>query len=74
MSIGVDSGTTNAAQLVAEIGGSQNVSAASFYRGYPGIGWHYLAWIEYARTGTPTFRGDAGTATIKCGLMAEVWG
>lgn len=74
MSIGVDSGTTNAAQLVAEIGGAQNVSAASFYRGYPGIGWHYLAWIEYARTGTPTFRGDAGTATITCGLMAEVWG
>lgn len=74
MGIGVDTGTANSAQLVAEIGGSQNVSAASFYRGYPGIGYHYLSWIEYARTGTPTFRGDAGTATITCGLMAEVWG
>ena len=73
MGIGVDTGTANSAQLVAEIGGAQNVSAASFYRGYPGIGWHYLAWIEYARIGTPTFRGDAGTATITCGLMAEVW-
>lgn len=72
--VGVDSSTANSAQLVGELGGAQNVSAYTFYRGYIGIGFHYIAWIEYARTGTVTFRGDAGVATIQCGLTAEVWG
>ncbi len=73
MSIGLDNGTASVAQLVGEINSAAFVTSASFYRGYIGIGYHYLSWIEYDRAGTVTLHGDGGNANMQCGLLAEVW-
>lgn len=64
--VGVDSTTTNSAQT---FGIWQNVSIISFpraiYRGYPGLGRHFLAWLECGLgSGAATWRGDGGTPTV----------
>lgn len=47
----------------------------AFYRGFPGLGYSYLQWIEYsAATGVTTWYGDAGIPTVvQCGLQVEGW-
>jgi hypothetical protein len=75
--VGLDQNTGNDAATRFEAsgavaGGSLGYSVA-FYRGVPISGYHYLAWVEYARAGTPTVLGDAGTVTIQSGLQATVW-
>ena len=74
--VGVDSSTANSAQLRFEASSASAGGAHSYtfarYDGFPGVGAHYLAWIEYARAGTPTIYGDAGTLTIQSGMAAEV--
>lgn len=44
------------------------------YEGYPGLGYHYLAALEYAvASGTNTFYGDAGTPLqVQSGIVGEV--
>ncbi|MES2356260.1 MAG: hypothetical protein V4568_18015 [Pseudomonadota bacterium] len=38
---------------------------ASFYKDYPGVGRHFLAWLEYSTaSGTTTWYGDAGIPTL----------
>jgi hypothetical protein len=75
--IGVDSSTANSAQQFIE---SSNPTAAGSgdlfaqYRGYPGIGFHFIAWIEYVRAGTATFAGDFGVVTMQSGMQGEVMG
>lgn len=40
-------------------------SLISQYRGYPGIGYHYLAWLERSQaTGTTTWYGDNNSPTV----------
>lgn len=76
--IGIDSTTVNSADLFGEgaQAGATTVSMSTIarYNGFPGIGFHTLYWLEYARAGTITFGGDAGLATIQSGLLAEVFG
>lgn len=43
------------------------------YRGIPGLGYHYLSWLESATTGTVDFAGDDGGSS-SCGLTALVMG
>jgi hypothetical protein len=44
---------------------SQLGTLVSQYRGYPGIGYHYLAWLERSQaTGTTTFYGDNNSPTV----------
>lgn len=76
--VGVDSTTalsnirqvgynSNAGGLFGPIGGS--------YVGFPGIGYHYLAWLEKGADGTTcTFLGDDGGNDTLSGLDATVWG
>ena len=47
----------------------------SFYAGTPGLGWHYLAWLEHdAATDTRTYYGDAGAPTvIQSGITGEIF-
>lgn len=77
--IGVDSTSANSAITYGEIASSvaagitRALSIAN-YRGYPGIGYHYLQWLEYARLGTVTFTGDLGTSSNQSGLVVTVWG
>ncbi len=44
----------------------------SFCEAYPGIGYHYLAWLEYTRSGTGNWFGDGALTTIVSGLKAVV--
>jgi hypothetical protein len=42
---------------------------------YPGIGRHFLAWIEYCTGGTGTFYGDNGTPAVsQSGIHGRIWG
>ena len=77
--IGVDSTTANSAQIAARTYGvgtsGTRLNGLANYRGFPGIGYHYLAWLEKAESGvTVTYYGDDGVAGVQSGLMAEVWG
>jgi hypothetical protein len=58
--IGVDSTTANSAQVASAYGSSNDGSGttAAEYRGYPGLGYHFLQWIEFgSATGQCTFYG-----------------
>jgi hypothetical protein len=75
--IGLDSTTANSAQLLTDIatGGASvtdSVMGGAKYRGYPGVGYHYLAWLEYARAGTVNFGGDNNVPDQQSGIMAEI--
>lgn len=75
--VGVDSTTTNSADLM----GGQNASAsgftetAAFYSGTPGLGRHFLAWLEFSNaTGTTTWVGDIGAPTLfQSGIIGTIW-
>lgn len=72
--VGVDSTTTNSAQLLHDVAASATVAlqASARYDGWPGVGYHYLAWLEYRRAGTVTFLGDGGIADQQSGMVASV--
>ncbi len=80
--VGVDSATTNSADLYNSTGAasgalaanSVRVGAQALYSGYLSIGYHQLIWLEYARVGTVTFEGDGGFANQQSGLVAKVMG
>lgn len=76
--IGIDSTSTNSAKIYtdqSENAASVAIGGSAHYTGYPGIGYHYIAWLEYARAGTMSFYGDAGIPTASfSGLLAEVYG
>lgn len=72
--VGVDVTNANSAQIFHNVNGSANAQLNhAEYRGYLAVGYHYLAWLEYARTGTVTFNGDQGVADTQTGLVAVVW-
>lgn len=47
---------------------------SAHYRGFPGIGRHFLAWLEYsaAGVGTTTWAGNAGGAIQQNGIIGSV--
>ncbi len=62
--IGVDSSTANSAKVFgssADSGATLQVWAT--YEGYPGIGYHYLQWVERGNTSSVTFYGTNGDTT-----------
>lgn len=73
--IGVDSTTVNSAvrgSLLAGTGGK--ISGAAEYVGLPGVGRHYLAWLEYGGgADTQTWSGDEGGSIIQTGITGGVW-
>lgn len=74
--IGAGSTSANSAQIMnnsAVINQRTNMSA--HYRSHPGIGYRYLAWLEYgAGANTQTWYGDNGDATtMQSGMVATVW-
>lgn len=76
--IGIDSTSTNSAKLFGEhyqaVGAySVAVNHTAYYRGFPAVGYHYLAWLEHVTSGTGTFLGDDGGGSQQ-GLTAFVWG
>jgi len=80
--IGVDS-TTAYSSTIAGIWGSvtgatNNVGSIAKYRGFPGVGRHYIAWLEKGNVsgGTSTFAGDNATTdgSLQSGLVASIRG
>lgn len=75
--IGLDSTTAVTAGVwgvpVTQVAGIQANTWFRYY-GLPGIGRHYLAWLEYsAASGTTTWYGDNGTPTLfQSGITGEV--
>lgn len=62
------------AQVTAVAAQEQTLRAS--WRGFPGIGRHYLSWVEFsAATGTTTWYGDNNIGTIsQSGIQGVVWG
>jgi hypothetical protein len=54
---------------------SQYVGVYAQLKTFPGVGKHYLAWIELsAATGTATWGGDGGAPTSsQSGIHGEIW-
>lgn len=73
--VGVDSTSVNSAQVFSGVTISSNVALASRceYRGIPGLGYHYLAWLEYGTVATTTWYGDNGLSYQQSGMIGEVW-
>jgi len=74
--IGVDSTTADSSQIRLN---AQTQTAGEIeqmiveYQGWPGIGRHYLAWIETSvATGTTTWIGDNVTSNWLCGIFGKV--
>lgn len=78
--IGLDSTTAMASGCLTILGDiavtGLNQALVAKWRDAPGLGRHYLAWLEYSEaTGTTTFSGDAGLPTrIQSGIMGELLG
>jgi hypothetical protein len=76
--IGIDSTSANSADILTEYanGAASTVAqqAHARYRGFPGVGYHTLTWLEYARAGTVGYGGDDGVADEQSGILAEVMG
>lgn len=74
--VGVDSTTAFSGiyPIQAVVVANANIAVRASYRGIPGAGRHYLAWLEYSQaTGTTTWRGDNGTPTIsQSGITGSV--
>jgi hypothetical protein len=70
--VGLDSTTVNSAQVGNEMAAGRGICFAT-YTGYPAVGYHYLAWLEYNRSGTASYVGDDGGAYMQSGMTAEAW-
>jgi len=75
--VGVDSTTVNSAQITITpnvVVANGVTTPSAIYRGYPGIGRHFLAWLEYSTaSGTTTWSGDANITTLQTGITGEVF-
>lgn len=75
--VGVDSATVNSASLRgSSIDSGAMTQVWSHYVDYPGLGYHYLQWIERAHgTTSVTFYGDRGNSNkYQSGLVANIRG
>lgn len=73
--IGVNSITVNSAQMYGHSATTLTSGTEAFYTGMPGVGRNYLAALENGgASGTTTWFGDAGDATIwQAGIIATIW-
>lgn len=80
VAVGLDSTSAKASDSVT---GWVATAAASIacvpvaeYVGLPGLGRHFLAWLEetLAAVGTTTWNGDGGVSTIQSGILGEMMG
>lgn len=69
IAIGVDSTTAFSGVTGINVTAA-GLQAGSSWSGLPGIGYHFLAAIEYSGTGTATFYGDIGLIYNQGGLTA----
>jgi hypothetical protein len=77
--IGIDSTTVNSGRSTfVQCTNSPIVTCQSFYKGYPGLGWHQIIWQERGAGVTPDtqtwYGNNAGAAVHRSGLQLEFWG
>lgn len=74
--IGVDSTSANSAINFGRTTTSSTTvhPVRAVYKGYPGVGRHFIAWLEYSQaSGTTTWYGDAGVPTvIQTGIIGSL--
>ncbi len=77
--IGVDS--TSAISATGALTARQGAGAAiiqtdfASYRGTPGLGYHFLAWLEFSvATGTVTWQGDTDNTIVRPGIIGRIVG
>lgn len=72
--IGLDSTSSNSADLFPANSSTQGTPLSAKYFGYVGIGYHYLQLLESGNTlGTTTFYGDGGSTVIQSGAVGAVY-
>ena len=75
--IGLDSTTANISEIVVGVGkvDTEARDCTASYVGFPGLGYHYLAWLERgAGSDTQTWYGDAGVPTyVQSGMNGTVY-
>jgi len=75
VAIGVDSITTASGLVPRDVFGAGNVTGVAKVVVFPGIGFHYFAWLERGGGATTTFVGDeGGTDYDQSGLLGQVIG
>lgn len=74
--VGLDSTSANSADTYTAAGSSGALVAGSaVYKGYIGVGFHYLQALEYGgASGTTTFYGDAGVSYVQSGIVGWCMG
>lgn len=74
--IGIDSTTVNSAQIVQSNDGNsaQSQGCHSNYKGYPGLGYHKITWLEAVATATQTLYGTYNTGFTHLGMFGSVMG
>ena len=75
--IGLDSTSAPAAgsaRITTSISNFLQNSLNPRYVGHPGLGYHYLAWLEYSTNApTTTWLGNSGGTTMQTGIFGEAW-
>jgi hypothetical protein len=73
--IGLDSTTVNSAIIFGDFWvAGQFHQTGAFYNGAPGLGYHYLQWLEYyGAAGNITWYGDNGSAFWQGGMVGQVF-
>jgi len=76
--VGLDSTTVNSAQIFAGMVSTMttgNLAVTAHYRGLPGLGRHFLAWLEKSSAATTTWYGDNNDGTERqSGLVGSIEG
>ena len=79
VSLGLDTTSSPAAGNINPVVRSQVASSSAFlqchalWSGYPGVGRHYLAWLEFSgATGTTTWLGDGGGTAFFAGMQGSM--
>lgn len=72
--IGIDSTTVNSAQIYGtRITTTNTIGYASTeYKGYPGLGYHAINWLECANINPATFWGNGSVEARRSGLVAYI--
>jgi hypothetical protein len=72
--IGINSTVASSAQIAPEsqVIGTNTIPVACQYKGYPGLGYTKVTWLEVALTDTPQFNFGGPNAFLKSGMSGEI--
>lgn len=75
LGVGISSTTVNSATTFGGRNSAGTLPNAAFYRGVPGVGYYYVAWLEATNGGTGvTYFGDNNVTQMQSGMTVEIPG